>query len=317
MRGLWHSCRAAKEQLLSSGERDKFPVTILGRGTGLIGGTVKTELARETVEKVLLDGFFPWCEKNEKPKAPPKTGIREMGLVYESDPAVTRHLAQFLTRSSETENGMKTPSVLLYNGGIMKSVLVRKRIMDILSSWKDSENAPSAREIEASDFDLAVAKGAAYFGLARKGRGIRIRGGLNRSYYIGIAAAMPAVPGMPAPQKAICVGSFGMEEGTGETLTGQEFALVVGEPVSFDFLGSSKRVHDQVGSVVEDWEGEIEKITTMETTLDGEYGDVVPVNLEVKATEIGTLEIWCVSEETGRRWKLEFNVREKESVGTG
>jgi hypothetical protein len=122
---------------------------------------------------------------------------------------------------------------------------------------------------------------------------------------------------MPAPQKAICVGAFGMEEGSGETLTGQDFALVVGEPVVFDFLGSSTRSHDQVGAVVEDWEGEIEKITTMETTLDGEYGDVVPVNLEVKVTEIGTLEIWCVSEETGRRWKLEFNVREKESIGTG
>ena len=312
MRGLWHSCRDAKEQLLSSDDRDKFPVTILGRGTGLIGGTVKANLTRETVEKVLLDGFFPWCEKHEKPAAPQKTGIREMGLVYESDPAVTRHLAQFLARSSENENRPKVPTVLLYNGGIMKSALVRKRVMDVVSSWKGSKDDPQPREIESSDFDLAVARGAAYFGLARKGRGIRIRGGLNKSYYIGIAAAMPAVPGMPAPQKAICVGSFGMEEGTGETLTGQEFALVVGEPVSFDFLGSSKRLRDRVGAVVEDWEGEIEKITTMETTLDGEYGNVVPVNLEVQVTEIGTLEIRCVSEETGRKWKLEFNVREKE-----
>ncbi len=316
MRGLWHSCRAAKERILSNDDLEEQPITILGRGTSLIGGTIKAKLSRETVEKVLLDGFFPWCEKDRKPAAVQKTGIREMGLVYESDPAVTHHLAKFLSESPRDGDQSQSPTVILYNGGIMKSGLVRKRIMDIVASWNESEDAPP-REIESSDFDLAVAKGAAYFGLAKRGRGIRIRGGLNKSYYIGIAAAMPAVPGMPAPQKAICVGPFGMEEGAGETIAGQEFALVVGEPVAFDFLGSSRRYHDKVGDVVEDWEGEIDKITTMETTLDGEYGTVVPVNIEVKATEIGTLELWCVSEESGRRWKLEFNVREKETVGTG
>lgn len=316
MRGLWHSCRAAKERLLSNDDLEEHPITILGRGTSLIGGTVKAKLPRETVEKVLLEGFFPWCEKDRKPAAVQKTGIREMGLVYESDPAVTHHLAKFLSESPRNGNGSRSPTAILYNGGIMKSGLVRKRVIDIVASWNESDDAPP-REIESSDFDLAVAKGAAYFGLAKRGRGIRIRGGLNKSYYVGIAASMPAVPGMPAPHKAICVGSFGMEEGTGETLAGQGFALVVGEPVAFDFLGSSKRYQDKVGDVVEDWEGEIDKIATMETTLDGEYGTVVPVNLEVKATEIGTLELWCASEESGRRWKLEFNVREKETVGTG
>lgn len=240
-----------------------------------------------------------------------------MGLVYESDPAVTHHLAKFLDEASEGEPGLIAPSAILFNGGIMKSDLVRKRVMEVLNSWIALDDLSGSREIEASDFDLAVARGAAYFGLARRGKGIRIRGGLNKSYYMGIAAAMPSVPGMPAPIKAICVGSFGMEEGSGETLTDQEFALVVGEPVVFDFLGSTKRHHDKVGLVVEDWEGDIEKITTMETTLDGDHGNVVPVNLEVKVTEIGTLELWCVSGETGQRWKLEFNVREKDTLGTG
>ncbi|MFO8083503.1 MAG: Hsp70 family protein [Desulfobacterales bacterium] len=317
MRGLWHSCRTAKEQLLSREERQDHPVTILGRGSSLIGGTIKTQLPRQTVEQVILEGFFPPCEKNARPVVAQKTGIREMGLVYESDPAVTHHLAGFLSQASETEKTPFTPSAILYNGGIMKSELVRRRIMEVINSWTEPEGISGPREIETSNFDLAVAKGAAYFGLARKGKGIRIRGGLNKSYYIGIAAAMPAVPGMPAPIKAICVGSFGMEEGTGETLTGQDFALVVGEPVAFDFLGSSTRHQDKVGAVVEDWEGDIQKITTMETTLDGDYGTVVPVNLEVKVTEIGTLELWCVSEDTGRRWKLEFNVREKDTFGTG
>ncbi len=317
MRGLWHSCRSAKEQILSQPDREDYPVTILGRGSSLIGGTIKTKLSRQTVQQVILDGFFPPCEKTARPVAPQKTGIREMGLVYESDPAVTRHLAKFLNEASKDENGLIAPSAILFNGGLMKSDLVRKRIMEVLNSWVASDDVFSSREIDAADFDLAVARGAAYFGLARRGKGIRIRGGLNKSYYIGIAAAMPSVPGMPAPIKAICVGSFGMEEGSGETLTDQEFALVVGEPVAFDFLGSTKRHEDKVGAVVEDWEGDIEKITTMETTLDGEFGNVVPVNLEVKVTEIGTLELWCVSGETGQRWKLEFNVREKDSFGTG
>ena len=316
MRGLWHSCRTAKEKLLSRQDRDDYPVTILGRGSSLIGGTIKTRLLHQTVEKVILDGFFPPCEKGTRPAAPQKTGIREMGLVYESDPAVTHHLSKFLVEASGDVARRFAPSAVLFNGGIMKSEVVRKRVMEVLNSWIPSDEINRPREIEASDFDLAVAKGAAYFGLARRGKGIRIRGGLNKSYYIGIAAAMPSVPGMPAPIKAICVGAFGMEEGSGETLTGQEFALVVGEPVVFDFLSSTKRHHDKVGHVVEDWEGDIEKITTMETTLDGDYGTVVPVNLEVKVTEIGTLELWCVSVETEQRWKLEFNVREKETLGT-
>ena len=317
MRGLWYSCRTAKEKLLTQPDRADYPVTILGRGSSLIGGTIKAQLLRQTVEQIILDGFFPSCEKGTMPAAPQKTGIREMGLVYESDPAVTHHLAKFLNEASRGAPDISAPSAVLFNGGIMKSEIIRKRVMEVLNSWTASDGTKYSREIAASDFDLAVAKGAAYFGLARRGKGIRIRGGLNKSYYIGIAAAMPSVPGMPAPIKAICVGAFGMEEGSSETLTGQEFALVVGEPVVFDFLGSTKRHQDKVGHIVEDWEGDIEKITTMETTLDGNYGTVVPVNLEVKVTEIGTLELWCVSGENEKRWKLEFNVREKETFGTG
>jgi hypothetical protein len=168
------------------------------------------------------------------------------------------------------------------------------------------------RELDTSDYDLAVARGAAYYGLARRGQGVRIRGGLGKSYYIGIAASMPAVPGMPTPLKALCVAPFGMEEGTEQDISEQEFVLLVGESVKFDFLGSSIRKTDASGVVVEDWQGEIEEITTLETILDGETGQAIPVVLEVRATEIGTLELWCVSKADGRRWKLEFNVREKE-----
>ena len=196
----------------------------------------------------------------------------------------------------------------------MKSDPVRDQVMNVISSWTKPGKSPATRQIETDDYDLTVAKGAAYYGLARRGRGVRIRGGLGRTYYIGVAASLPAVPGMPVPIKALCVAPFGMEEGTDAMLADQEFVLVVGEPVKFDFLGSSLRLHDPNGLIIDDWEEDIEEITTLETTLEGEPGSVIPVCLEVKATEIGTLELWCVSRENSeQRWKLEFNVREKEA----
>ncbi len=316
MNGLRHSCRQAKEKLFSSPDAAEAPVTILGRGSGLIGGMIRRSLTRNQVDQVILDGFFPVCERTEKPRAARKHGIQELGLSYESDPAVTRHLAYFLSRHQTDENAYLSPTAVFFNGGVMKAPSVRRRILEVLNAWRP-EDGGLVREIAAADLDLAVARGAAYYGLVRRGRGIRIRGGLGKSYYIEIAASMPAVPGLPAPTKALCVAPFGMEEGTRARVAEQRFVLIVGEPVCFDFLESSLRRNDAVGRTVEDWEAEgIEPLTTLETTLDGDAGTTVPVALEVNVTEIGTLEIWCVCPETGRRWKLEFNVREKgQSLG--
>ena len=309
MRSLWHSCRKAKEKILGNPQVDNYPVTILGKGKSLIGGTKKTSLTRDEIGDVIMNGFFPRCLGTASPAEENKVGIKEVGLSYEADPAITHHLAHFLSSGGK----IKPPTAVLFNGGVMKSEPVRKHVMNVISSWvKPETNAPGIREIESGDFDLTVARGAAYYGLARRGRGVRIRGGLNRTYYIGVAASLPAVPGMPAPIKALAVAPFGMEEGTDAMLSDQEFVLVVGEPVKFDLLGSSVRLQDSVGTIVDDWEEDIEEITTMETTLDGEPGSVIPVFLEVKATEIGTLELWCVSRENSeQRWKLEFNVRER------
>ena len=307
MSGLWHSCRKAKERILSDPDLDRLPVTILGRGSSLIGGTISVELTRELIEGTLRDGFFPFCERSDKPAAAQRAGIREFGLSFESDPAVTRHLAAFLDRRGE-HSDRTHPTAVLFNGGVMKAGLLRERILSLLDRWTQDG---AVREIPASDFDLAVARGAAYYGLARQGRGVRIRGGLGRSYYIGIAAAMPAVPGIPAPTKALCVAPFGTEEGTTAAISGQDFVLLVGEKVTFDFLGSTTRTDDALGTVVEDWAGEIEAITTMETTLEGEHGQAIPINLELHVTEVGTLELWCVSKTDERKWKLEFNVREQ------
>lgn len=305
MRALWNHCRSAKETLLENSERESVTVSILGRSSSVIGGTRKLDLPRAVVEDVILDGFFPSCPPDTQPEILPRTGIQETGLAYESDPAVTRHLAHFISRQSEAASGF--PTAVLFNGGVMKAPLIRNRIVEVLTSWKDGS---PPRLLESAGLDLAVARGAAYYGLARRGRGIRIRSGLNQSYYIGIAAALPAVPGMPAPIKSLCVAPFGMEEDSETELSDKVFNLVVGEKAKFEFLGSSVRTDDPVGTIIEDWESDIEPITTVETVLEGESGTVVPVSIQGRLTAVGTLELWCVSRDTDRRWKLEFNVRE-------
>lgn len=316
-RGLWHSCRVAKEKLLAQPDLESEPVVILGRGTSLIGGTIRTELLQSEVRQVLLEGFFPSAGSSDFPKEKTRVGMREMGLPYESDPGITRHLARFLAqaRQSLAEAGTEIPypTAILFNGGVVKPTVVRERILDILNTWSPDSRL---RELVSSDLDLAVARGAAYYGLARHGRGIRIRGGSPRPYYIGVESSMPAVPGIPAPLKALCVVPFGMEEGTSEAIHEKEFGLVVGEPAVFQLLGSTVRKKDQPGEIIDDWSGEIEEITTMEATLPAtdleEGGNVIPVWLESRMTEVGTLELWCVARDGDRRWKLEFNLREQE-----
>ncbi len=312
MRGLWSVCRKAKEYLFENAGLREVPVSVLGRGSSLIGGTIRTAITLEEVEEVLLDGFLPRCRATDRPGAPRAAGIKELGLSYEADPAVTHHLARFLARQSPTGNPAETlPTAVLFNGGVMKARSLRNRLLEVFASWGTSPASGGIREIESTDLDLAVARGAVTYGMARRGNGIRIRGGLSKAYYIGVAASMPAVPGLPAPTKALCLAPFGLEEGQTITLSRKQFSLVVGEPVHFDFLASLSRLDDRAGEIVEDWQGEIEPVTTLETALEGEPGSTVPVTLEVRATEIGTLEIWCVPPDGSSPWKLEFNVREQ------
>jgi hypothetical protein len=202
---------------------------------------------------------------------------------------------------------------VLFNGGVMRADRFRDRMAEVLRAWR--ADGASVRILTGSDPDLAVARGAATYGLARRGRGVRIRGGTARAYYIGVETTAPAVPGMAPPVKALCVAPFGMEEGSETTLPGAEFGLVVGEPADFRFFGSSTRRDDQPGTVVEGWqEGELEELPPLETTLTGAAGHVVPVRLEAEVTEVGTLAVWCVSRDGTERWKLEFNVRAREQA---
>jgi len=314
MRGLLHSCRRAKEEIFENRSCHSCPVTILGKGRRIIGGTISTELTRQEIEEVILDGFFPRSRETERPLERHQAGLKELGLPYASDPAVTRHMAWFLQRHKNDGNlagEALRPTAVLFNGGVMKAGPLQQRLVEILESW--DEGGKGLKVLSSRSLDLAVACGSAYYGLARRGRGIRIRSGTERSYYIGIETAMPAVPGMPAPVKALCVVPFGMEEGTEADLPDQHFGLVVGEAVSFRFFGSTTRQHDRIGDVIEDWEEtDIEELVPLETRLpaeEGLEGSLVRVRLRIKVTEIGTLELWFVSEI--KRWRLEFNVRQR------
>jgi hypothetical protein len=332
---LWHQCRAAKEALFADSTRNAYPVTVLGHGTRLIGGTLRGDLHREDLNTLLLDGFFPSVAADEMPMRRRAAGLQELGLPYAADPAVTRHLARFLSRQAADHSasaavrrgpgGLVCPTHVLFNGGVMKAEPLRARIVDVLNRWLTAEGFASldaAHVLDAPDLDHAVARGAAYYGRTRAlGRGVRIRSGASRSYYIGIESALPAVPGVAAPLKALCVVPFGMEEGTAAMISGREFGLSVGEPVEFRFLTSTVRKGDPPGAIIEDWDDALEELGPLEVTLEadptlaGRTGDgVVPVTLESRVTEIGTLELWCHEKDGAHRWKLELNIREARSA---
>jgi molecular chaperone DnaK (HSP70) len=323
MQMLWHSCRSAKETLFSDSELAAAPVTVLGRGSRVIGGTLKGELARAEVEQVLIEGFFPDCPSATEPKRQRVVGLQELGLPYASDPAVTKHLAHFLNRNSEvlaqrapTKRSKKKAAQatgVLFNGGVFKAEVLRRRLVTVLNHWAKETGGVPVKVLQGNDLDLAVARGGAYYGLVRRGKGVRIRGGTARSYYVGVETSLPAVPGAPPPLKALCVVPFGMEEGTETDVPEHEFGLIVGEPSSFPFLSSTVRRTDPVGALIEDWEEQIESMNPITTTLEapGKEGTTVPVHLHSKVNEVGILELWCISRDEKQRWKLEFNVREQ------
>ena len=311
---LNYACRTAKETLFAHPEQKTAPVTILGRGSKVIGGSIKAELTREMLDSILRDGFFPACTRTDAPARDRRVGLTEIGLPYAADPAITRHLAHFLTRqaaSLSVAGGEVNPSAILFNGGVFQANPLRDQVERILSHWA-GRPVPM---LETPDLDLSVARGAAYYGMVRAGRGVRIRGGVSRSYYIGVETSGPAVPGVKPPIKAVCVVPMGAEEGTEAEVPGAEFGLVVGEPAEFRFLGSTTRRDDRPGAVLNRWSpDELTDLTTLETALvtdeSTQPGDIVPVRLETILTEVGTLELWCQATQDDRRWKLEYNVRD-------
>lgn len=326
LQGLTHGCRHAKELLLSDASVESVPVVVPSRGSKLIGGTLRTELTRDEVSRTLMEGFFPVVEAAARPASRARAALTKLGLPYAQDAAMTRHLAAFLGRQVDATRDLAGfegrlpehasflhPTAVLFNGGVFKGRPLLDRTLEVLNGWLAAEGAPPVRLLEGADLDLAVARGAAYYGYVRRGRGVRIRGGTAKAYYVGVESAMPAVPGMEPPIEALCIAPFGMEEGTQAELPPQEVGLVVGEPVRFRFFGSSVRRADQVGTVLEQWSAEeIEELEEIEANLpaeDRQPGEVVPVRLHAAVTEVGTLRLEAVSRTGAETWKVEFDVR--------
>jgi molecular chaperone DnaK (HSP70) len=304
LQALWNNCRVGKETLLDPRSKAKeYPVTILGKGSGLVGGTIKAALTREDVQTV-LEGFFPVVSSRDMPEKQKRSAIQEIGLPYATDAAVTRHMAKFLTQQS---GGFASPTHVLFNGGVLHAPFVRDRLLEVLNSWTERP----VQLLSGEDLMQAVARGAAYYGAARRGKGVRIRGGIPRSYYVGVESAMPAVPGFAAPLKAFTVAQFGMEEGTDVRIPGREFALITGEPAEFRIFSSVSRKNDAPGTWIEEIGEDLQEMPSMEVNFDAASADErVRVSFETVVTETGMLQLWCVAQD-GRRWKLEFNVRER------
>ena len=328
MRALTYACRSAKERLLGDQTegREAEPIVVPSRGSKLIGGSIRTELTRDEVRATLVDGFFPRVDAAARPVSRVRSGLAQLGLPYAQDAAVTRHLAAFLGRQvgavAELEGfagrvapgaSFIHPTAVLFNGGVFKSAELADRTLATLNDWLAAEGAAPARPLAGADLDLAVARGAAYYGHVRRGQGVRIRGGTAFAYYIAIESNLPAVPGVEPPVQALCVAPFGMEEGSSADLPELVLGLVVGEPVSFRFFASSVRRQDVVGTLLEAWaDDELQELEAISATLPPvgrRAGDVVPVRLQSSVTEAGTLQIEAVPLSGGERWQVEFDMR--------
>ncbi len=321
IQAMAHLCRDAKETLLSQSEHTVIPIVVPSRGSKLLGSTLKTELTLQDVEQTLLDGFLPDVAITELPQQNPRSALTQVGLPYAQDAAITKHIAAFLTRQhnvGQQNSEFVQPTKILFNGGVLKSDAIAERLLNIIRSWLTSDT--NMERLTGADLDLAVARGASYYGhvrhnLANNKAGVRIRGGIANSYYVGIESSMPAIPGMPAPMEALCIAPFGMEEGSQVKISAQQFGLVIGQPVHFQFYGSTTRRDDIAGTHLDFWmPEELEQLPEIQLTLAAEQGrqagEVVAVNLAASITEIGTLQLDAIACDNGQTWQVEFSVRD-------
>ncbi|HDM8231960.1 TPA: Hsp70 family protein [Vibrio campbellii] len=345
VQAMTHACRDAKEALLNDSELQSVPIVVPSRGSKLLGATLKTELTQEEVQQTLVDGFFPQVAITDHPVQRNRAALTQMGLPYAQDAGITRHIAAFLSKQanalSASGNGAEAaqdfnpfanmpgmpgadaaqsadfikPTAILFNGGVLKSKLLATRLEDTINEWLIEADAEMAKRLTGVDLDLAVASGAAYYGSVRRGQGVRIRGGIASAYYVGIESAMPAIPGMAPPMEALCVAPFGMEEGSSVDVPSQEFGLIIGQPVNFQFFGSTVRRDDLAGTHLDYWAPEeLEELPEIQVTLpvsEGRReGEVVPVTLASRVTELGTLYLEAIAADNGQKWHVEFDVRE-------
>ncbi len=294
---LRRQCAAAKERLLSSSTLPAVEITVLGGGSSLIGGTMKTQLLREEALELALEGFLPHCGLTDKPKEEKKSVFRELGLPYVSDPAVTRHLASFLASAGAA------PDAILFNGGFFIPAILRDRVTEVVESWFGRRPLV----FENQDLDLAVSIGAAYYSHVRAtGAGVVVRGGLPRAYYIGLDAG-----------RAVCLVPRGSEEGQQLELDREGLQLIANKPVSFRLYSSLTRIEDEVGAVVDVTEGFHEHAPLDAVIRFGKPTEerLIPVRLGARLTEVGTLDSWADSKISEHRWRLEFQLRQARNRG--
>lgn len=327
--GLVHAARLAKEDVLDDrpDAPATAPITLLGKSTSVVGGLLRDDLARGEVEDTILSGFFPLVPPDTEPERR-KMGIAEFGLPYVADPAVTRHLAAFLRRhrdaaagvnpASASASGLVRPDAILYNGAALTPASIRERLRDQVAAWFGAESPGYAPALLTSpSLALAVARGAAYYGHVRRGKGVRIHGGSARGYYVAIdlAAAPPAAgaaaAGIADPLAVVSLVRRGTEEGTTVELD-RPFAAHVNRPVAFNIYSSSVRT-DTTGELVVVEKGALVSLPPIRTLL--RFGKKtgerqLPVKIGARLTELGTLDLFCFSRETDHRWRLEFQLRD-------
>lgn len=304
--GLIYQCREAKEILLAEEAPPTYPISLPGRGRGVIRGALSATLQREDVLRILVDGFFPLVSFEADVQGASGPSLAEWSLPFAEDPAVSRHLAAFLRQQARSNKSSIWPDAVLFNGGALKPKVIRQRLVTLLQLW----TAKDLRVLDSVDLELAVARGAAYYGLARQGRALRIGGGAARSYYLAIADGAAS---SEHRIRALCVVQRGMEEGQEQELANVPLALVTNRAVSFPLFASSIRQGDTVGSVVHLERGEVSALPPLQTVL--RFGKKIeartlPVHIATRLTESGTLELWCVSRNTPHRWRLRFDLRD-------
>src|SRR5580698_4901474 len=299
--GLRRQCAAAKERLLADPNLKSVEITVLGGGSSLVGGTLKTEILREEALELTLEGFLPFCAIDEKPADEKRSLFRELGLPYVSDPAVTRHLAAFLSANDDAK-----PDAILFNGGFFIPEICQQRVADVMERWYGRRPAI----LENRDLDLAVAVGAAYYSYVKAtGAGLLVRGGLPRSYYVGIG-----------DNEAVCLVPRGAEEGQTLELDSQDLHLVANRPVSFRLYSSLTRVDDPVGSLLSSAEAsDLHLHAPLNAVIRfGKAGErLVPVKLRAHLTEVGTLEVWADSKISEHHWRLQFELRKTANARGG
>ena len=307
------AAREAKEKLLSDDAPADFRISIAGEGSKLLGSTISAALTRDEVESLVLDGFFARTAPTDLPKSARVTGIQEMGLPYVPEPAITRHLAAFLSKHARAAfdalggagdaSGLPRPDAILLNGGVFNSPRLAARFVEAISAWWPDQ--PTIPTLDHENLDLAVARGAASYGLVRHGRGRRISGGTAHSFYLGIAAEKGE-----ATPSAICLIPRGMEEAETVELKDRVFKLHVGKPVQFPIYTSTADRVDRPGDIVPVAD-DFNALPPIQTVLRGgkERVERIPVFLRGKLTEIGTLELWCAALESNTQWRLEFDIR--------